>query len=171
MDMNSLTRILVVSDTHGLIRHELTPFIANADFILHVGDFGSKENLHFFRQTDKLAACVRGNVDRGGWARTLPATDLTQIAGLTFYLIHNLNELDIEPSTAKVDFVLYGHTHQPDHKVKNDVHFLNPGSFGPPRFNLPISLATIEVKKADDQPMAISSMVRFFRHDGGSLTV
>ena len=86
---------------------------------------------------------VRGNVDRGGWAKTLPLTNLLEVEGITIYILHNLEDLDLKPEAARFAAVIYGHSHIPKHEVKNGVLYFNPGSAGPKRFRLPVTLGKL----------------------------
>jgi len=129
----------VISDTHGLLRQETIVHLTGAELILHAGDFGSQAVLEGLLRISKLAV-IRGNVD---FDRTLPETEIVQHRGKTFYLIHNVEDLDISASAAEINYVIFGHTHQPDLREKNGVNYLNPGSCGPERRGTPISMAKI----------------------------
>lgn len=133
-------RVALVSDTHGLLRPEVARALRGTDLILHMGDVGSPEVLEDLRAIAPTRA-VRGNVDHGAWARELPESDLVPLRGANLYLLHNLAELDLDPAAAGVAMVLYGHTHVPKEEEKNGVRYVNPGSIGPRRFDLPISFA------------------------------
>lgn len=134
----------VISDTHGLLRPEAVAALAGSDLIIHVGDVGRPEIL------DELAAiapvrAVRGNVDHGEWAEALPMTEVVQAAGHDLYVIHILDDLDLDPAAAGFGAVLYGHSHRPDVGYRKGVLYLNPGSAGPRRFTLPVTVATLDV--------------------------
>ncbi|GGJ22672.1 metallophosphoesterase family protein [Deinococcus roseus] len=142
-------RIAILSDTHGLLRPEVKAQLENADFILHAGDVGKIE-IH--EELSGLAPmyAVRGNVDRDAWFyKHLPRTHAIKLGEVWIYMLHNLEELDLKPADAGFDVVISGHTHIPIAEKEGGVLFLNPGSVGPKRFNLPISMAwlTIEGKK------------------------
>ncbi len=136
-------RIGILSDTHGLLRPEVIPALAGCEHILHAGDVGEASILIALRQIAPVTA-IRGNVDRSGLCAALPATEMISLAGRWFYLLHNLDELDIDPAAAGVAAVIYGHTHQAKSHWKNGVLYLNPGSVGPRRFHLPVTLSLLE---------------------------
>lgn len=136
-------RILVISDTHGLLRHELTPLMQGCELIIHAGDFGTEENYLFFRNSGIPLRAVRGNVDRGAWASALPHDDFFTTGNINFHLVHNIDEITIDPFAANARFVVFGHSHRPELTTKKHVRYLNPGSFGPRRFDLPITAAWI----------------------------
>jgi putative phosphoesterase len=135
-----LGRVALVSDTHGLLRPEALRALRGASLILHMGDVGSPEVLDGLRAVAPVKA-VRGNVDRGAWAREMPETDVVETFGFDLFLIHNIAELDLDPKAAGIAMVLYGHTHVPKEEEKGGVRYVNPGSIGPRRFDLPVSLA------------------------------
>jgi len=135
-------RIGLISDTHGLLRPEALDALHGSDLILHAGDIGKPEILDELRKLAPVIA-IRGNVDTSPWAKKLKETELVETAAATFYLIHNINELDLAPSAAGIHVVLFGHSHQPAQYEKDGVLYINPGSAGPRRFNLPISLARL----------------------------
>jgi len=138
--MAELSRIALVSDTHGLLRPEVVDALAGVTKILHIGDLGSPDVLEALARLAPVHA-VRGNVDRGGWAQALPETDLIDAFGHRVYLIHDLARLDLDPAAAGVRMVLHGHTHRPEAEERNGVWYVNPGSIGPRRFQLPVSYA------------------------------
>ena len=133
----------LVSDTHGLLRPEVVAGLAGVEKILHLGDVGDPNILDALERVAPVHA-VRGNVDYGGWANRLPRTASVDAFGHSLYLIHNIEELDIDPAAAGVKMVLYGHSHRPDAEEKNGVWFVNPGSVGPRRLDLPISYALLQ---------------------------
>ena len=139
-------RIGAISDTHGLLRPEAIAALRGSDRILHAGDVGDPGILDRLRELAPVTA-VRGNVDRGPWAAALPETELVEVAGLSIYLIHDLGHLDLKPEAAGIRVVIYGHSHQPKIEEKNGVLFFNPGSAGPRRFHLPVSLGKLEIEK------------------------
>ena len=139
---SNLHRIAVLSDTHGLLRPEVKEKITGADLILHAGDVGTPFILEELEQIAP-AIVVRGNIDRGDWADVLPQTHYVVLNGIAFYLIHNLDHLDLDPVTAEVSYVISGHSHKPKISSQNNVIYLNPGAIGPKRFNLPISYAEL----------------------------
>ena len=135
----------VISDTHGLLRSEALAALAGSDQIIHSGDIGDPEILEQLRRIAPVTA-IRGNVDRGAWSRKLPATEVLQAGTLSIYVIHNLQELDLKPEAGGFDVVVYGHSHQPNQETKNGVLYFNPGSAGPRRFRLPISVGRLRVE-------------------------
>jgi putative phosphoesterase len=134
----------VISDTHGLLRDSALAALQGSELIIHAGDIGSGEVLERLSTIAPVHA-VRGNNDREAWAHPLPLTEVVDIGGLYAYLLHDLSELDIEPAAAGMAAVITGHSHIPVSEVRDGVLFLNPGSAGPRRFKLPISVARIEI--------------------------
>ena len=139
-------RIGVISDTHGLLRPEAQRALLGVQLIIHAGDVGAPEILTQLKLIAPVFA-VRGNVDTQPWARELPATTVVQTAGFSFYVLHNLQDLDLKPAAAGFDAVICGHTHQAAERHEAGVLYLNPGSAGPRRFQLPVTLALLEIAK------------------------
>lgn len=139
-------QIGVISDTHGLLRESALAALSGSDLIVHAGDVGEP---HVIIELENLAPvlAVRGNVDRGDWARALPETQVVTVQGLSLYVIHNIFDLDIDPR-AGYDGVVYGHSHNPVNVRKDDVLYFNPGSAGPRRFKLPAALGRIRVSSS-----------------------
>ena len=137
-------RIGIISDTHGLLRPEVTERLAGANYIIHAGDIGRPEVISELRKIAPTTA-IRGNTDRGEWAAEYPHTALVGLGGRSLYVLHNLQELSLDPAAAGIDVVESGHSHQPKIEAGGGVVYLNPGSDGPPRFSLPIALATLEL--------------------------
>lgn len=137
-------RVGIISDTHGLLRPEAETALQGVQLIVHAGDVGSPEILRKLKLIAPVFA-VRGNVDTESWARELPVTTVVEAGGATFYVLHNLRELDLRPEAAKFDFVISGHTHQAEQSQRNGVTYLNPGSAGPKRFHLPVTLALLDL--------------------------
>jgi len=135
----------VVADTHGLVRPEVVDALRGADLIVHAGDVGTPEVLAALRMVAPVVA-VRGNNDRGAWAEALPATEVVELDGTALYLLHDLATLDLEPRAAGLSAVITGHSHRPRAEWRNGVLYLNPGSAGPRRFRLPVSLARLGVR-------------------------
>jgi putative phosphoesterase len=148
-------RIGVISDTHGLLRPEAIAALRGSDRILHAGDVGNPGILDRLRELAPIAT-VRGNVDRGPWAVALPETELVEIEGLSIYLIHDLGRLDLKPEAAGIRAVIYGHSHQPKIEERNGVLYFNPGSAGPRRFNLPVSLGGLEIHGGNIQAQLVT---------------
>jgi uncharacterized protein len=134
----------VLSDTHGLLRPEVLPLLAGSDHILHLGDVGEPEMLGKLATIAPVTA-IRGNIDTHGPCAKLPETEVATIAGLDFYMLHDLHQLDLDPAAAGFAAVLYGHSHKPEVRWKKGVLYLNPGSCGPRRFQLPITCARITI--------------------------
>jgi putative phosphoesterase len=137
----------VISDTHGLLRPEAVAALHASDLIIHAGDVGDPQILERLRAIAPTFA-VRGNVDTSPWAETLPLTDVVEVGGLQFYVLHNLADLDLDPGPAGFAAVITGHTHRPHVDRRRDVLYLNPGSAGPRRFSLPIAVARLEVSSS-----------------------
>ncbi|WP_263353442.1 metallophosphoesterase family protein [Acidicapsa acidisoli] len=137
-------RIGVVSDTHGLLRPEVLPLLAGADHILHLGDVGDPEILGKLATVAPVIA-IRGNIDTHGPCARLPETEVATIAGHNFYMLHNVQRLDLNPAAAGFAAVLYGHSHKPEIHWKKGILYLNPGSCGPRRFKLPVTCARITI--------------------------
>jgi putative phosphoesterase len=140
----TMKRIGIISDTHGLLRPEAVQALAGVVHIVHAGDIGSPEVIEELRRIAPVTA-VRGNNDKGPWARTIPETDVLQTEGHSIFVLHDLNELDLDPAAAGFSVVVSGHSHKPAQKEVDGVLFLNPGSAGPRRFKLPVSLAILEI--------------------------
>jgi putative phosphoesterase len=137
----------VISDTHGLLRYEALHALEQSDYIIHAGDVGDPTILSKLAEIAPLTA-VRGNVDRGAWAQKLPETSVLEIAGLSIYVLHILERLDLKPEAAGFAAVIYGHSHIPKQEMKDGVLYFNPGSAGPKRFRLPVCLGKLTVNKA-----------------------
>jgi putative phosphoesterase len=134
----------VISDTHGLLRPEAVAALRGSDLILHAGDVGKPEILDSLRALAPVIA-VRGNIDRGRLAEDLPETEVVTFAGLHLYLLHDRTKLDLDPAAAGFAAVAFGHSHIPEKKIRKGVLYFNPGSAGPKRFALPISLGRLIV--------------------------
>ncbi len=139
-------RIGVIADTHGLLRPEAQRALHGVQLIIHAGDVGAPEILSQLKRIAPVFA-VRGNVDTQPWAMELPLNTVVETSGWSFYVLHNLQELDLNPRAAGFDAVITGHTHQAAQRLEAGVLYLNPGSAGPRRFHLPITLALLEVTK------------------------
>ena len=135
----------VISDTHGLLRQEAIDALRGVERILHAGDVGNPEILDALARIAPVSA-IRGNVDTGTWARVLPETDVVEIAGVTIYMLHDLGRLDLTPEAARFSVVVYGHSHQPKIENKKGVLYFNPGSAGPRRFKLPVSVGKLVIQ-------------------------
>jgi hypothetical protein len=135
----------VISDTHGLLRPEALTALAASDRVIHAGDVGDEEILAALRAIAPLTV-VRGNVDTQAWSMKLPHGDMLEVGGVRIYVVHDLGTLDIVPASAGVSVIVYGHSHHPDVFTRNGVTFLNPGSAGPQRFRLPVTVGRIEIE-------------------------
>lgn len=143
-------KIGVVSDTHGLLRPEVLPALVGVDHILHLGDVGSPAILKTLEQIAPVHA-VRGNVDTSGPCSRLPETDVLWFEGHTLYLLHDIATLRLDPAAAKFAALLYGHSHRPHIAHRKGVLYFNPGSCGPRRFELPVTVGLLTVVK--DAPL------------------
>ena len=148
----------VIADTHGLLRPQVLKAFAGVELIIHAGDVGDPRIL---RQLERLAPvhAVRGNVDRGDWAAELPLNRVVEVGGVLLYVLHELFCLDLDPAAAGLAAVIYGHSHSPHLERKNGVLFLNPGSAGPRRFTLPVTLARLKVSNNAVHPELVELKV------------
>ena len=147
-------RVGVISDTHGLLRPEALDLLRGSDHILHAGDVGKPEILDMLRTVAPVTA-IRGNIDENGACAGLPATEAVELGGVLFYMIHSIADLDLNPVAAGIGVVVSGHSHQPQQAVRDGVLYLNPGSAGPRRFKLPVTLALVAV----DAPVVAATIV------------
>ncbi len=138
-------KIGVISDTHGLLRAEAIAALQGSDYIIHAGDIGDSGILATLTTIAPVTA-IRGNTDHEAWARKIPTTDLLEVGDVSIYILHNLAQLDLKPEAAGFSVVVYGHTHKPEQETKNDVLYFNPGSAGPKRFKLPVTLGRLVVE-------------------------
>ena len=149
-------RIGVISDTHGLLRPEALEALRGSHLILHAGDIGSPDIIPTLEKIAPVTA-IRGNIDTGlSWARRFPSTEVVEAAGRSFYLLHNINELDLNPQASGFAAVIFGHSHKPEFYFKHDVLYFNPGSAGPRRFSLPISVGRILIRDGQFHPELIT---------------
>lgn len=138
-------RIGVISDTHGLLRPEAIEALAGVEHILHAGDVGGIEILERLRAIAPVTA-IRGNVDGYGPCAALPETEVAELGGLLVYMLHDRNALDLDPAAAGMAAVVSGHSHQPKIEERKGVLYFNPGSAGPRRFSLPVSLGFLTIE-------------------------
>jgi putative phosphoesterase len=143
----SVLRVGVVSDTHSLLRPEVLPALAGVDHILHAGDVGDIAILDALRTVATVTA-IRGNIDRNGPTVGLPAVEAVELGGAWIYMLHALDDLDIKPESAGMKVVIYGHSHKPEIVRRGSVLYLNPGSCGPRRFSLPVTVAILHIDEA-----------------------
>jgi putative phosphoesterase len=141
----------VISDTHGLLRPEALEALVGVEHIIHAGDIGSTDIVPRLADVAPVTA-IRGNVDTETWTRELPAWEVVALAGRTIYVIHDLGDLDLDPVAAGFDMVISGHSHVPKTEMVGGVVYLNPGSAGPRRFKLPITLATVDLSASSLTP-------------------
>lgn len=134
----------VISDTHGLLRPEAVEALRGVDLILHAGDVGSPEVLETLNGIAPVVA-VRGNNDKGRWADGMPHWEVADVGAIFIYMIHDLKEIDLSPAAAGFQVVVSGHSHKPSVEERKGVLYVNPGSAGPRRFTLPISIARLKV--------------------------
>jgi len=134
----------LISDTHGLMRESALAALRGSDLILHAGDVGTGAVLEALGALAPVVA-VRGNVDKGGWASALPSTAIAEAGPARIYMLHDLHELDLDPFAAGFHLVVSGHSHKPGQTERGGVLYINPGSAGPRRFHLPLTLARLDV--------------------------
>ena len=134
----------VISDTHGLLRPEALSALQGSERIIHAGDIGPSEILERLSEIAPVTA-VRGNVDRESWARNIPETNVLEVNGISIYVLHILESLDLKPEFAGISAVIYGHSHVPKQETKNGVLYFNPGSAGPRRFKLPVTIGKLRL--------------------------
>ena len=139
-----MRHIGVISDTHGLLRPQALSALRGAALIIHAGDVGDPAILAELGEVAPVCA-VRGNVDRGSWAKALPASQTVEFERHSIHVLHDLSELDLDPQSAGFHAVIYGHSHRPMIETKDGVLYFNPGSAGPRRFDLPVSVGRLMV--------------------------
>jgi putative phosphoesterase len=135
----------VVSDTHGLVRPEALRRLTGVDRIVHAGDIGSPDVLAALEAIAPVTA-VRGNNDRGAWARQIPETATLEVGRVRLYVLHDVKTLAVDPRAAAIDAVIAGHSHRPVRAERDGILYLNPGSIGPRRFTLPVTMAILTVR-------------------------
>jgi len=148
----TIVRIGIISDTHGLLRPEAERLLAGVDHIIHGGDIGNSAIIPALRRIAPVTA-IRGNVDKGDWAAEFADTEQAKLAGLSIYILHDLNTLQIDPAAEGIDVIVAGHSHAPKVQTIGNVLYLNPGSAGRRRFKLPITVATIDIGPGGLQPV------------------
>lgn len=148
-------QIGVISDTHGLLRPEAVDALKGSELIIHAGDVGAPEILEALGRIAQVVG-VRGNVDTAPWARILPTTEVVEVAGRHLYVLHQLEQIDLDPVAAGFAAVIYGHSHTPSAEVRRGVLYLNPGSAGPRRFSLPITLVRLRLSEGGLEPEFVS---------------
>ena len=136
----------LISDTHGLLRPEALTALKGSDLIIHAGDVGKPGIIEQLCAVAPVVA-VRGNVDKGPWASQLPMTAVAEGRSVLIYVLHDIQQLDINPAAAEFNIVVSGHSHKPSHTERSGVTYLNPGSAGPRRFQLPITVARLDLRQ------------------------
>jgi hypothetical protein len=141
---NPITQVGLISDTHGLLRDEALSALEGSELIIHAGDIGRLEILYALKSLAPVVA-VRGNIDTEPWAEELPVAAVAEAGPVSIYILHNLAELDLDPGAAGFQIVVSGHSHKPSNTKRDDVLYVNPGSAGPRRFSLPITVARLDL--------------------------
>nr|WP_041757147.1 metallophosphoesterase family protein [Bradyrhizobium sp. ORS 278] len=147
-----MLKLGIISDTHGLLRPEAERCLSGVDHILHAGDIGRPEIIERLRGIAPVTA-IRGNIDTAAWAKAYPETATISLGGRTFHLVHDVHDFRIDPAATGIDVVISGHSHRARFETAGAVLYLNPGSAGPRRFRLPITLATLDLSPADLAPV------------------
>lgn len=151
-------KIGVISDTHGLLREEALNALKGSDLIIHAGDIGNPDILKELRKEAPVVA-VRGNCDNSSWANELNITEAAEVGDVLLYVIHNINDLDLDPEASGFKVVISGHSHIPAIDRRDNVLFINPGSAGPRRFKLPVSVALINIDGISIEPQLFELLV------------
>ena len=133
----------LISDTHGLLRKEALTALKGCNLIIHAGDIGKPEIIQELGAVAPVVA-VRGNIDKGSWASQFPLTAVADVGSALIYVLHDIQQLDLDPAAAGFQFVISGHSHKPFQKERSGVTYVNPGSAGPRRFQLPITVARLD---------------------------
>jgi uncharacterized protein len=134
----------LISDTHGLMHPQALLALQGSDLIIHAGDVGDPKIIEALKTLAPVYA-VRGNVDTEPWAQVLPETEVIETGPATIYVLHDVHELDLDPAAAGFQIVVSGHSHKPGRTERNGILFLNPGSAGPRRFDLPVTVARLDL--------------------------
>jgi len=143
---NGVKRIGLISDTHGLLRKEAVEALHGSELIIHAGDVGKPEILEELRKIAPVVT-VRGNVDTEPWAQALPETAVAEAGAAMIYVLHDVNTLDLNPAAAGFHIVVSGHSHKPGKTERDGVLYINPGSAGPRRFHLPVTVARLNLEE------------------------
>ena len=144
--MGDASIIGLISDTHGLLREDALTALNRSDLIIHAGDVGKAGIIERLRAIAPVVA-VRGNIDQGAWASELPLTAVVEARSALIYVLHDIQQLDLDPA-ADINIVVSGHSHKPSQTERNGVMFLNPGSAGPRRFKLPVTVARLNLRES-----------------------
>lgn len=151
-DIATVLRIGVISDTHGLLRPQVEQYLAGVAHIVHAGDIGSPNVIAGLHRIAPVVA-IKGNVDTGHWAEDYPETRMVTLGGRRIYVLHDIQTMQLDPVSCGVDVVIFGHSHRPGIETIGGVLYLNPGSAGPRRFNLPVTLATLDLTASTLGPL------------------
>jgi len=143
--MRTASSVGLISDTHGLLRPEALAALEGSDLIIHAGDIGAPEIIDRLRLLAPVVA-VRGNIDNASWASRFELTEVIETGSARIFVLHDIAQLDFDPTTARFDVVVSGHSHKPSHTERNGVVYVNPGSAGPRRFRLPVTVARMEFR-------------------------
>jgi uncharacterized protein len=146
-----MLRIGVISDTHGLLRPEAEQRLSGVAHIIHAGDIGRPEIIERLRRIAPVVA-IRGNVDVGPWAESYPQTETVRLGGHAIHILHDIHDLQLDPVASGISVVISGHSHRAAIESKTGVLYLNPGSAGPRRFSLPVTLATLDLTAEGPRP-------------------
>lgn len=149
-----MTKVGLISDTHGLVRPEALAALADSDVIVHAGDIGKPDVIEQLGEIAPVTA-IRGNIDQADWAKQYPEETCLQIAGRKLYVIHSLHDLILDPAEEQMHVVISGHSHKPRIETQEGVLFVNPGSAGPRRFSLPIAVASLVIDEASEHASII----------------
>jgi putative phosphoesterase len=147
-------RIGVISDTHGLLRPEVEQRLAGVAHIVHAGDIGSPNVIAGLQRIAPVIA-IRGNVDTGHWAEQYPETQMVTLGRCGIYVLHDIQTLQLDPVSSGIDVVVCGHSHRPRIETVRGVLYLNPGSAGPRRFKLPVTVATLDLTAGGLKPLIL----------------
>jgi putative phosphoesterase len=158
-DAVAVLSVGIISDTHGLLRPEAEQRLAGVAHIIHGGDIGKPDVIAGLRRIAPVTA-IRGNVDTGEWAEEYPDTETVRLGGHTIYVLHDIQELRLDPVSCGVDVIVSGHSHRPRIETIDGVLYLNPGSAGPRRFRLPVTLAILELTARGLRPVVHILAVR-----------
>jgi putative phosphoesterase len=145
----------LISDTHGLLRPQAIDALHGSELIIHAGDIGKLEVIHQLRAIAPTFA-VRGNVDSQAWAAGFPTTEAVEVGQVIFWVLHEISQLDLDPVAAGFAAVVFGHSHQPSIETRDGVLYINPGSAGPRRFRLPVTVARVSVTGRAIRPEIIN---------------
>jgi putative phosphoesterase len=145
--MGAAAIIGLISDTHGLMREKALTALKGSDLIIHAGDVGKPGIIEQLRAVAPVTA-VRGNIDKGAWASQLPMTAVVEAHSVLIYVLHDIQQLDLAPAAAEFNIVVSGHSHKPSRTERSGVVYVNPGSAGPRRFQLPITVARLDLRRS-----------------------